>query len=487
MRRLTGFSALFLAAAAHAEIAAPPQIAPDAAPQSASAPALMESHAAPPLQNTLTPTASPSGMAVPIEFDSLEVELEENPAYAPSLLASGASVAALEQEMQQAIENGDSAQAEKLFNQILRLSAPEKQKRNALLLMGRNLEDKQKQPAKAAVVYEQFVNLFPTDPETPDTLLRLGRIYRENGAYANALNKFYSVLYSALQVKTGEEYTDSSLRAKMEIAHTHFAAGDYKAAAELYSRLKLVKMTQAEASEVAFRSAYISYLSGQFTNSLTGAEGFLATYPASPLAPEAQYLRVQSLRALGRKEEAMKETIKLLQAGREFGKKKPAVWAYWQRKTGNDIANELYETGDTLGALSVYQKLAELNDAPNWRGPTVYQIGLCFERLRHHARAREAYRYIIDKIPASAPAAEGDAMVGMNLATLRDMAQWRLDNLDWLEKTERDLYPLLDKETPASDLQPAFLRTDKPAATPAPAQSTQQAANQIAPPSAVAR
>jgi hypothetical protein len=89
----------------------------------------------------------------------------------------------------------------------------------------------------------------------------------------------------------------------------------------------------------------------------------------------------------------------------------------------------------------VYQKLAELNDAPNWRGPTVYQIGLCFERLRHQARAREAYRYIIDKIPASAPAADGDSIVGMNLATLRDMAQWRLDNLDWLEKTERDLYP----------------------------------------------
>jgi TolA-binding protein len=354
--------------------------------------------------------------------------------------------------------------------------------------MARNLEDKQKQPAKAAVVYEQFVNLFPSDPEAPDTLLRLGRIYRENGAYSSALNKFYSVLYSALQVKTGEEYTDSSLRAKMEIAHTHFAAGDYKAAAELYSRLKLVKMTQAEASEVAFRSAYISYLSGQFTNSLTGAEGFLATYPTSPLAPEAQYLRVQSLRALGRKEEAMKETIKLLQAGREFGKKKPAVWAYWQRKTGNEIANELYETGDTLGALSVYQKLAELNDAPNWRGPTVYQIGLCFERLRHHARAREAYRYIIDKIPASAPAAEGDAMVGMNLATLRDMAQWRLDNLDWLEKTEKALYPLLDKETPASDLQPAFLKTEKPAATPqTPSQATQQAANQIAPPAAMAR
>jgi TolA-binding protein len=492
MRRLTGLSLLVFTAAAQAEIAAPPPITPEAAPQAQAGSVMMESHAAPPLQNSLTPTGNPTGMAEPIEFDALEVELEENPAYAPSLMASEASVEALEQEMQMAMDNGDPAQAEKLFNQILRLSAPDKQKRNALLIMGRNLEEKQKQPAKAAVVYEQFINLFPSDPEAPGTLLRLGRIYRENGAYASALNKFYSVLYSALQVKTGDEYTDSSLRAKMEIAHTHFAAGDYKAAAELYSRLKLVKMSQAEASEVAFRTAYISYLSGQYTNSLTGAEGFLATYPASPLAPEAQYLRIQSLRALGRKEEAMKETIKLLQAGREFGKKKPAVWAYWQRKTGNEIANELYETGDTLGALSVYQKLAELNDAPNWRGPTVYQIGLCFERLRHHARAREAYRYIIDKIPASAPTAEGDAMVGMNLATLRDMAQWRLDNLDWLEKTEKALYPLLDKNAPGSDLQPAFLKsemkTEKPAATPqTPSQATQQAANQIAPPAAVAR
>jgi len=488
MRSHIGLSVLLLTVAAHAEIAAPPPITPDAASQSASSAAFVESHAAPPLQNPLSPTSSPSSLAVPIEFDALEVELEENPSYAPNLLASGASIEALEQQMHQAIENGDPAEAEKLFNQILRLAAPEKQKRNALFHMGRNLEEKQKQPAKAAVVYEQFVNLFPSDPEVPDMLLRLGRIYRENGAYSSSLNKFYSVLYSALQVKTGEAYTDSSLRAKMEIAHTHFAAGDYKAAAELYSRLKLVKMTQAEASEVAFRSAYIAYLSGQYTNALTGAEGFLSTYPASPLAPEAQYLYVQSLRSLGRKEEAMKETIKLLQAGREYGKKKPAVWAYWQRKTGNDIANELYETGDTLGALSVYQKLAELNDAPNWRGPTVYQIGLCFERLRHHARAREAYRYIIEKIPLNPPAGEGDAMVGMNLSTLRDMAQWRLDNLDWLEKTEKDLYPLLDKEAPGSDLQPTFLRTEKPAATtPSPSQSTRQAANQIAPPSSLAR
>jgi tetratricopeptide (TPR) repeat protein len=233
--------------------------------------------------------------------------------------------------------------------------------------------------------------------------------------------------------------------------------GDYKTAAQLYSRLKLIKMTQAEASEVAFRTAYIDYLSGDFTASLTAAQSFLTTYPASPLAPEAQYLVAQSLKSLGRTDESMKETLKLLAAGREFGKKKPAIWAYWQRKTGNEIANDLYESGDAIGALSIYQKLAELDDNPNWRASTVYQIGLCFERLRHLERAREAYRFIIDKIPVNANP-DSDALIGVNLATLRDMAQWRLENLTWLEQTEKDIYPLMDKTIPGPDLQPASIK-----------------------------
>jgi hypothetical protein len=87
----------------------------------------------------------------------------------------------------------------------------------------------------------------------------------------------------------------------------------------------------------------------------------------------------------------------------------------------------------------------------------VYQIGLCFERLRHLERAREAYRFIIDKIPVSA-SADSDALIGVNLTTLRDMAQWRLENLNWLEQTEKDIYPLMDKPAPGPDLQPAFLK-----------------------------
>ena len=443
---------------ARAEIAAPPQI--QSAPVTDATKNIPVENA-PGLQTPVAPQ-----IPDPIAFDSISSNSENDVELAPALVSGETSINTIQNEIDQALASGDQAHAEKSFKQLLKLGAPVEQKRNAIYKMALNLEEKQKAPVKAAVLYELILSLYPNDPDAPNILLRLGKIYRESGSYASALNKFYSVLYSSLQLKSGNEYTDSSLRAKMEIAHTHFASGDYKTAAQLYSRLKLIKMTQAEASEVAFRTAYIDYLSGDFTASLTAAQSFLTTYPASPLAPEAQYLVAQSLKSLGRTDEAMKETLKLLAAGREFGKKKPAIWAYWQRKTGNEIANELYEGGDAIGALSIYQKLAELDDNPNWRASTVYQIGLCFERLRHLERAREAYRFIIDKIPVNANP-DSDALIGVNLATLRDMAQWRLENLTWLEQTEKDIYPLMDKPTPTPDLQPASLKP-----TPTNAQAT---------------
>ena len=473
IRRHAGLAALFaISAISQAEIAAPPAIGENPAP---TAPAMQEFNAPPAKATSLSDKVDPATIPSPIAFESLETELEEDLGLSKDRIGETASVKSMEIEIQQALEMGDTALAEKLFAQLMRLGAPTSRKRDAMLRMGLQLEEKQKQPAKAIVVYEQFLANFPNDPEAPATLIRLGRLYRATGANASALNKFYSVLYSSVQLKTGDDYTDASLRAKMEIAHTHFAAGEYKKAGDLYSKIKLLKMSPEESSEVAFRLAYISYLSGEYANSLTEAQLFLDTFPGSPLAPEAQYLFIQSLKKLDRDTEAMNETIELLQAGQKYGKKKPAVWAYWQRKTGNEIANELYESGDAFGALTIYQKLAALNDAPDWRGPTIYQIGLCYERLRHFDRAREAYRYIIDKIPATTKTASGEAIVGENVSTVRDMAEWRLEHLDWLEKTEKEMFPLINKPVLPPG-QPAAAQTGSQPATPA-----QQAANQIAP------
>ena len=71
-------------------------------------------------------------------------------------------------------------------------------------------------------------------------------------------------------------------------------------------------------------------------------------------------------------------------------------------------------------------------------------------------------------------------MVGENLATIRDLAEWRLEHLDWLEKSEKNLFPLINKPVPPPQ-QPAAAQG---ATTPSP---TQQAANQIAPTPATVR
>jgi TolA-binding protein len=366
-------------------------------------------------------------------------------------------------QAQEAAARGDWDLAEAKYAKALAQDVPRAEKRDALLELGRLLEEKQKQTTKAAAIYEQFLSLYPQDSECPEVDLRLGRIYREMGSFRTALNKFYDVLYAALRVKNGEEYKGTALRAQLEIASTYFASGDYEQAGRFYSRLKLLELPESDRRDVAFRAAYILYLAKDYAAALTAEQAFLKRYPECSLAPESQYLLVQSLKGLDRKEEALQETLKLLRSGAKFGREHPGVWAYWQQKTGNDLANELYGKGDYLHALTIYQTLAEISDKPEWRWPAVYQIGLCFERLRYTDRALQAYKYIADHpVPAAPPATKnaGDT----NLATLHDMAQWRADHIRWLQQTEGELVPLLGKL--AAEPPPQVALNARPQPTP---------------------
>ncbi|MDE0820781.1 MAG: hypothetical protein OSA95_06650, partial [Opitutales bacterium] len=56
-------------------------------------------------------------------------------------------------------------------------------------------------------------------------------------------------------------------------------------------------------------------------------------------------------------------------------------WIRWQKKAGNQLANEHFEEGETLNAIEIYQKMIILDSTPKWQAPIVYQLGLCFERL----------------------------------------------------------------------------------------------------------
>ena len=129
------------------------------------------------------------------------------------------------------------------------------------------------------------------------------------------------------------------------------------------------------------------------------------------------------------------------------------TWVAWQKKAGNQLANEYFENGKNVDAISIYQKLLALDSTPKWQAPIVYQLGLCFERIggkEYNPKAIEAYEILTmpDKNPKNwADWTEkmeeglGDTAkeLDANLASIVQnqeqfiyrMAEWRLRNLRW--------------------------------------------------------
>ncbi len=87
----------------------------------------------------------------------------------------------------------------------------------------------------------------------------------------------------------------------------------------------------------------------------------------------------------------MQQVLLLLQSQEENVSKNPEVWVYWQRRAGNEIANQLYKEGDYLDALQIYQSLAELDSSAAWQAPVWYQIGLVYEQLQQWQKATDTY------------------------------------------------------------------------------------------------
>ena len=95
---------------------------------------------------------------------------------------------------------------------------------------------------------------------------------------------------------------------------------------------------------------------------------------------------------------------------------------------GNELANEFYEQGDFRSALTIYQSLAKYNATPDWRWPAIHKIGLCFERIGLPEKAIMAYQEILN--PENADNSEGEVL-NQSMQSLRDMAKWRLEHLNW--------------------------------------------------------
>lgn len=353
-------------------------------------------------------------------------------------------------------DQGDYASAEIAFMQVLAETATTDQDREALLGLGRTYR-KKGDFTKATAVLERFAKNFPTDPELPAVYLDLGRTLRALGSYKQAIARFYSVLNTTLKLpeEGAETYRQLARTAQFEIAETHFQIGDYEQANRFFSRLKLLDLAPEDRARAHFKSVFALTLAKEDEKAVSGLTHFLEQYPDDENVPEARYLLSVALRRQGRSDESLRATLELLKVENSRAQKDTRRWAYWQRKTGNQLANEFYQAGDIPSALLIYQNLAALSSDPSWNLPVTYQIGLCHERLRRYDRARECYRTIVQAVTQAAP----EAPRRPELADLGEMAAWRLGQLDWQERTESQLSSVFTS-TPAAPATPAS--TPKP-------------------------
>lgn len=357
------------------------------------------------------------------------------PATVSGLLTLGSRLAA----------RADYDAAKIAYRQVLdNPAAPAAAVRSALLGLAAT-ERQEGSLTKAAAIYERFLHDYPDDAQSAEALLDLGRTLRALGAYKMAIARFYDVINSALKLtgRAFEQYRVLARTAEFEIAQTHFAAGEFADAAKDFTRLTDLDLAPPDRARAAFKAAYALQLEGKLEPAAKALQAYLAQWPQDEHVPQARYLLALTLRALGRPGEALAETLTLLRAERAQAAADPKNWGYWQRKTGNQLANDFFAAGDITQATAIYAALLPLADDPAWRVPILYQLGLCHERLGDPDRASGMYQKLLDAVGATP---------GPEFAELARMAAWRRQQITWSARVDHDLARLF---TPTTGPAPA--------------------------------
>jgi TolA-binding protein len=353
-------------------------------------------------------------------------------------------------------ERGDYDAAEIAFRQVLSDGSAAPADTKTALLGLAHMHRKQGALTKAAAIYEKFLQEYPGDDRSPDALLELGRTLRSMGAYKMAITRFYSVINSTLKLPAEgfKHYEQLAKTAQFEIAETHFQAGEFEEAGKFFSRLSLLDLAPSDQAYAHFMAACSLDQQGDREGAVTMLRAFLEQWPDDENVPEARYLLATNLHALNRTQEALAATLELLRSEKSRVSGNPKRWAYWQRRTGNKLANDLFESGDINDAQAIYVGLAALSEDPAWQLPVMYQVALCDERLGDPERARGAYQKIISN-PASSTVPD--------LADLAQLATWRLAQLDWHDNITHQVTTLMVTRT-------GRMAQAAPATTPSPIQ-----------------
>jgi len=360
--------------------------------------------------------------------------------------------------------------------------------------------------SRAQQIYSQLVSRFPLHPDTPSVLLRQGVLYRRVGANELALSKFHAVMSTVLSLpeKDISGYKSIVLLAQTEIADTYFMAGQFERAAEYFRRV--LKLADEELNEAQVRLKLVKsfFEMKDWKNVIVEGQQSVERVGLSSQIAEVRFLMAEAYKQLGMQREALQQTMALLNAEQARSSKDPTGWAYWQKRTGNKLANELYQQGDYVNALLVYQTLGKLPVDEEWRSQALYQMGLIYERLEQNERAIAVYRQILTaasnsvpplsmKVPAggASPApvstntppqtaqtnspptggpgagagptdpkgsdpksAEPPPSPSPGLKLIREMASWRLNNLQWDQNIDQQVRNLSMRATASGQATP---------------------------------
>ena len=329
---------------------------------------------------------------------------------------------------------------------ILQTNAPSEFKRKAMLELGLATQDNH-EFVRAQQIYAQFLQHYPDDQSAPEVLLRQGLLFRQMGVNTMAISKFYSVMSTTLKLRVYdlEYYKNLVLQAQTEIADTYYIQGQFGEASEFYTKLLKADSPSLNKKQIEFKLIRsLSFLTNQADETVSRSQKFLERFPDYPDVPEVRFILAHAYASAGRNSDALKQVLLLLQSQEANARNNPELWSYWRRRTGNEIANQLYKEGDYLDALQIYQNLAALDTAPAWQAPALYQVGLVFEQLQQWQRASDTYDQIL---------ARRAELAGSNappsLSSLCDMALWRKNYIDWLQKARST-----DQQFQHSNLQP---------------------------------
>ena len=303
--------------------------------------------------------------------------------------------------------------------------------RTALIELALTAQD-QNDMVRAQQIYAQGLARWPQDAGVPELILRQGLVYRQMGLNDLAISKFYTVMTSALTLKPERfvYYQQLVLRAQNEIAGAQYDLGRWTEAAASLGRLLKLDPPPDNRSTIQGKLIRCLVTLGIHSDAVAQAQDFLNRHPDAPERPEVRFLCATSLKQMGRNTDALRQVLALLEEQHGAGTRAPTTLAYWQRRAGNEIANQFYQEGESIKALDIYLRLAALSSSLEWQLPVWYQLGLVFERLNQPAKATEYYGNIAQREKELADAGPG-------LKTLIEMARWRKDFIAWRLKSEK--------------------------------------------------